>query len=506
MEDQVASGLFILDVSARVRTDNGLIRLDELSGSGPQGEPGPAGPQGVQGPAGPAGATGPAGAAGPQGPAGQDGQDADTSQFYTKPQIDFMFATTPPSILSHTTPGAKVWDNSNNLMRTIQGQDGIQTFIYMNPTDASDPQNNTLMISGADLQGGSGLDPNYITLANDEITHHKPTTVTSLSAGSIGVGSGGIMCFGNITAAFGGIMYANSGLEATTINCAGVATTDVLTVTQGIGCGTLVVNGGDDSQIDFSTADGATTPGATLYNDPYTNLFVVRLNGANRIDVEPALITLHGSVACGALKINNLDTVSLDGSNNCVLHRPCQFPNGFTSAGVCGFQNTVVMNDVQMNSLSTPSINIQMPGLASHIEVDSAARVSFTQTETQLHGDVSITGNLTVGGTGGGTSLSAPVGSGLTINGNDILLNHDNSYIVGFDDKVASSGTWNNNGNFWDAYYTHPAGHRSFYSNETGAWIDFTVMGQTAIMSNLRWPTGAYVDVYGREAATGQYF
>ena len=80
-----------------------------------------------------------------------------------------LFATTPPSILSHTTPGAQVWDNQNNLMRTIKGKDGIQTFIYMNPTDASDPQNNTLMISGADLQGGSGLDPNYITLANDEI-------------------------------------------------------------------------------------------------------------------------------------------------------------------------------------------------------------------------------------------------------------------------------------------------------------------------------------------------
>ena len=156
MEDQVASGLFILDGSARVRTDTGLIRLDELSGSGPQGEPGPVGPQGVQGPTGPAGTTGPQGATGPQGPAGQD---ADATQFYTKPQVDFLFAATPPSILSHTTPGAQVWDNDNNLMRTIRGQDGIQTFIYMNPTDASDPQNNTLMISGADLQGGSGLGP-----------------------------------------------------------------------------------------------------------------------------------------------------------------------------------------------------------------------------------------------------------------------------------------------------------------------------------------------------------
>ena len=56
-----------------------------------------------------------------------------------------------------------------------------------------------------------------------------------------------------------------------------------------------------------------------------------------------------------------------DGSNNCVFHRPCLFPSGFTSAGVCGFQNTGVMDDVQMNSLTTPAINIQMAGLASHI-------------------------------------------------------------------------------------------------------------------------------------------
>ena len=54
-----------------------------------------------------------------------------------------------------------------------------------------------------------------------------------------------------------------------------------------------------------------------------------------------------------------------------------------------------------MNSLTTPSINIQMPGLASHIEVDSTARISFTQLETQIHGDVHVTGNLT-----GGVDLS----------------------------------------------------------------------------------------------------
>ena len=93
-------------------------------------------------------------------------------------------------MLSHTTPGAQVWDNQANLMRAIKGQDGIQTFIYMNPTGAGDPLDNTLMISGADLQGGGGLDPDYTTLQNNQITHLKPTTVTNLSAGSIGVGTG----------------------------------------------------------------------------------------------------------------------------------------------------------------------------------------------------------------------------------------------------------------------------------------------------------------------------
>ena len=74
-------------------------------------------------------------------------------------------------MLSHTTPGAQVWGNGNNLMRAIKGQDGIQTFIYMNPADPQDPQNDTLMISGADLQG---FDTDYITLANDQTRTSSP--------------------------------------------------------------------------------------------------------------------------------------------------------------------------------------------------------------------------------------------------------------------------------------------------------------------------------------------
>ena len=123
-------GITVLGGDTRVRANGQLIRLDQLSGSGPAGPQGETGPQGATGPQGPQGATGAIGATGATGPAGPQGEagEVDTTQFYTKPQIDFMFATTPPSILSHTTPGAQVWDNGNNLMRTIKGQDGIQTF------------------------------------------------------------------------------------------------------------------------------------------------------------------------------------------------------------------------------------------------------------------------------------------------------------------------------------------------------------------------------------------
>ena len=155
-------------------------------------------------------------------------------------------------------------------MRTIEGQDGIQTFIYMNPNDPDDPQNVTLMISGADLQGGNGLNPDYITLANDQITHLKPTTVTNLSAASIAIGDQGLVSFGNVTVGIGGVgtLYANGGLETTTMTVAGVGTISTLNVTNGVTCQTVVVNGGDDTQIDFSTADGASSPGATLYKEP----------------------------------------------------------------------------------------------------------------------------------------------------------------------------------------------------------------------------------------------
>ena len=52
--------------------------------------------------------------------------------------------------------------------------------------------------------------------------------------------------------------------------------------------------------------------------------------------------------------------------------------------------------------------------------VNGASRLAFTQLNTLVLGDLEVTGNLSVSGTGGGATLSAPVGSGLTVNGSEI--------------------------------------------------------------------------------------
>ena len=113
--------------------------------------------------------------------------------------------------------------------------EGKLTFIYMNPTDPNDPKNDTLMISGVELQGSNGLDPDCVTLQTDLFTHLEPTTVTSLSAGSIGMGSGGsgeLRQYIRVERS----RLCQRGLEATTATVAGVGTIGALTVSQDITC------------------------------------------------------------------------------------------------------------------------------------------------------------------------------------------------------------------------------------------------------------------------------
>ena len=88
MIDNVLSG------NTRVRTPDGLVRLDELSGSGPAGPPGE------------------------QGPPGETGT-VDTSLYYNKLQVDFAIISSKPS--ASLSDGAQTFDSSSNIIRNILG-------------------------------------------------------------------------------------------------------------------------------------------------------------------------------------------------------------------------------------------------------------------------------------------------------------------------------------------------------------------------------------------------
>ena len=112
-----------------LRSSGVLVALEGLSGSGPQGPAGPQGPQGKP-------------------------RVVDTSLFYTKLEVDGALAFKQSLLQVSPSTGSKVWDAALQQVRNVVGVDGIQCFIYMNPTNPSDPQNNALIVSGAALQGG----------------------------------------------------------------------------------------------------------------------------------------------------------------------------------------------------------------------------------------------------------------------------------------------------------------------------------------------------------------
>ena len=171
----------MLDGNTRIRTNGQLIRLEELATT--PGPPGTQGEQGIQG---------------IQSPAGEDGQDGtvDTTNYFNKAQAEVLLATNTPSIGTYPGEGIRVWDYQQDLMRNVVGQNGISVSLH---ADAD-----RIIIDGS---GSGGIDPDYITLPNDEVEHHKHTTVTSMSAGCIGVGSGGIACFGNIPVGIGALEH-----------------------------------------------------------------------------------------------------------------------------------------------------------------------------------------------------------------------------------------------------------------------------------------------------------
>mgnify|MGYP006956483864 CR=1 FL=1 len=146
MEDQVAAGLFIIDGSTRVRTDSGtLVRLSELSGSGPEGPAGPPGPKGDQG----------------------DPGVVDTSNYYTIAQTNFALAANRPS--ASLSDGVKVYDSNTNVIRNILGTGGITVHMFQSHIDPEDSRNGSLVVNGDNVGGGSSIDPNVATF-NDDTT------------------------------------------------------------------------------------------------------------------------------------------------------------------------------------------------------------------------------------------------------------------------------------------------------------------------------------------------
>ena len=71
---------------------------------------------------------------------------------YSKSEVDFSLLLKQDILTTSPSTGAKVWDDTLKQVRNILGVDGIETHIFMDPTNPSNPQNNTLIVSGAALR------------------------------------------------------------------------------------------------------------------------------------------------------------------------------------------------------------------------------------------------------------------------------------------------------------------------------------------------------------------
>ena len=142
----------------------------------------------------------------------------------------------------------------------------------------------------------------------------------------------------------------------------------------------------------------------------------------------------------------------------------------------------------------TPRLSIETSSATIHSNLscfDMSASNLTSANDLTVGGNAAISGTLTVNGSPvGGGSLSAMEGSGLTISGSDIKLDHSNWVTRGWNDKVDHSG-FSSNGNRWDAYSTYPTGHQTFFSNQQNAHIEFDIVSDTALINLTKWNTGA---------------
>ena len=85
---------------------------------------------------------------------------------YNKAQVDFLLMMNTPSIGTYPGQGIRVWDDQQDLMRNLVGQNGVSVSLH--------GDGDRVIIDGS---GFTGLDPNYIVLANNLVTLSKNLVV-----------------------------------------------------------------------------------------------------------------------------------------------------------------------------------------------------------------------------------------------------------------------------------------------------------------------------------------
>ena len=121
----------------------------------------------------------------------------------------------------------------------------------------------------------------------------------------------------------------------------------------------------------------------------------------------PNVTTLDGSVACGAMTLDNILNLTASGlASHTQLNASGRISLNQTKHHTGMMASTAtVTNAVSCGSLSTSEINLSVPGLSSNITINGQGRLSFTQLNTRILGDIQVIGNLSVRGTAGGGTV-----------------------------------------------------------------------------------------------------
>ena len=166
---------------------------------------------------------------------------------------------------------------------------------------------------------------------------------------------------------------------------------------------------------------------------------MIRTNNTPKLTIDATKATVHSNLVC----------------------------SGFSAS------NATVAGAATIDSLSVSSINMPMSGLATHFEVDNTARVSFGQLST-IHGDVSISGSISVSGSGGCdlTPYQHHANSHLQAVGCEPKVDNNNVNLHAT--SIANWNTFLNWGNFTHACNNHALAPGATTDANTH-FIDFAV-------------------------------